>query len=121
MLALEEGQLFGGGNGELVREIQTRIRILATPGVERILSEGQRGATHSGAEDFAHVIERTAVGISSAYAELVEQIIGAEFSLQAVVIGVAAVIALQHDSLGAINPTRRGIRGLSRTKQDLRT
>src|SRR5262249_38959702 len=101
-------------DGELVRVIQPGERVLTASGVPRVLGKSQGSAAHSGGEDFAHVIERAAVGVRRAQRNLVEQVVGTEFCLQSVVVGEAAVIALQHNAFGAIRTAQRGINGLSR-------
>src|ERR1700730_878639 len=101
--------------------IQTGEGVLAASRVPGVLGKGQRRSTGSGAEDFAYVIECTAVGVSSAHAQLFEKIVGAKFSLQSVVIREAAIVALQHQAFRAIGTAQRGISRLSGAKQHLRT
>src|SRR6185312_736557 len=121
MLAAEERQLFRGCNGELVRNIQSGEGVLAASRVPGILGKGQRCAGNSGAENFAYVIQSAAVGVSSAYSKLFEKIVGAELSLQSVIVGETAIVALQHQAFGAISAAQRRICCLSRTKQHLRS
>ena len=68
---------------------------------------------NSGAENFAYVIERTAVGVSSADSQLFEKIVGTELSLQSMVVGEAAVVALQHKAFGTVGTAQSRIDGLS--------
>src|SRR5579871_867544 len=121
MLAGEEGQLFCGCDGELVRNIQAGEGVLAAAGVPWVLGKGKRIAGDSRAEDFAYVIESAAIGVSSAYAELFEKIVGAELGLQSAVIGKAAIVALQHQAFGTIGAAQRGIFRLSGPQQYLRS
>src|SRR6476646_8160387 len=102
MLAREERQLFRGCNGELMRNIQPGVRVLTAARVPWILGKGKRIAGDPGTENFAYVIEGTARSVSSAYAKLFEKIVGAEFSLQSVIVGKSAIIAIQHQAFGTV-------------------
>src|SRR5690242_10997939 len=103
MLSLEEGQLLSGRDGELVRVVKPGERVFTPAGVPRILGKCQSGAADAGREDFAHVIERAAVGVRRAQGELLEQVVGTEFGLQSVVVGERAVVALQYDAFRAVS------------------
>src|SRR5690348_17140837 len=120
MLPLEEGHLFGGSDGELVRDIKTGERILAASRVPWVLGESQSGAGNAGAEDFTYVIQRAAIGVCRAHAQLLERIARAELSLQSVVVREAAIVTFQNQAFGAISTAKGGICRLSGTKQDLR-
>src|SRR5690349_15358055 len=98
MLPLEEGHLFSGSDGELVRDIKTGKRILSASRIPRVLGKSQGGAGNAGAEDFAYVIQRAAIGICRAHAQLLEKIAGAELSLQSMVVGETAIVAFQHQA-----------------------
>src|SRR6478609_833425 len=120
MLPLEEGHLFSGRDGELVRDIKTGERVLCASGGPRVLGKSQRGAGNAGAEDFTYVIQRAAIGVRRAHTQLLEKIVGTELSLQSVVVGESAVVALQHQAFGAIRAPKGGIGGLSGSEQHLR-
>src|SRR5689334_21955037 len=120
MLPLEEWYLFSGRDGELVRDIKTGERIFAASCVPRVLGKSQSGAGNAGAEDFTYVIQRATKGVCRAHAQLLEQIIGTELSLQSVVVGKGAVVTFQHQAFGAVRASQGGIGGLSGAKQDLR-
>src|SRR5689334_23619680 len=94
MLALEEWQLLGGGDAELVRTIQAGEGVLAAAGIPRVLSDRQSIACDSAAEDFRNVVQGTAVSVAGTNGQLFEHIVGAELGLQSVVIRVTAVVAL---------------------------
>src|SRR5229473_2712737 len=121
MLALEEGQLFCGRDGELVRNIQAGVGVLAAARVPWVLGKGQRCAAGSGAENFAYVIKSVAISVSSAHTELFKKIVGAELGLQSVVVGEASIVAFQHQAFRTIGTAQRGICCLSWAKQHLRT
>src|SRR6476646_2156346 len=121
MLGLEEWKLLCGRDGCQVWEVQSGEGVLAASGVPWILSESQRCTAGSGAENFAHVIKSTAIGVSSAYSKLFEKIVGAELGLQSVIVGETAIVALQHKAFSAAGSAQRGICCLSRAKQHLWT
>src|ERR1044071_7356878 len=108
MLPLEEGHLFGGSDGELGGDIKPGERVLPASRVPGVRGKSERGADNACPEDFAYVIQRAAIGVGRAHAQLFEKIAGAELSLQSVVVGEAAVVAFQNQAFGAVGAAQRG-------------
>src|SRR5437660_2339717 len=103
LLAFEERQLLAKQERPGAGVIQAREAILALLDTERILGKGVAVASGEGAEDFTGVIEGLGPGEGAAHRELLEEVVGAEFQLQAVVIGVAGVGAGAHNAVAAIH------------------
>lgn len=82
--------------------VESGIRVFADGIVGGILSEGHAVAASGGPENFAHVIQRLAEGVRSAQGQLLEKIVGPEFALYRVVVGVSGVGAETKDALSAV-------------------
>src|SRR5579864_8087169 len=98
MLLFEERQLFREQYGPLVRNVQTGERMFSTCGVERILGPGCGVGTRAGREDLRHVVQSFGERISTSDRQLFEQLVGAEFNLQSVVVGISAIITRAGDT-----------------------
>ena len=96
-----------------MRNIQSGERVLLPGSIERVLSERNSIATASGTEDFAHVIEVAAVGVTRTHCKLFEQVISAEFGLHTVVIGEAAIVAREHNARIAVDTAQCRVKRLS--------
>src|SRR5580765_2163549 len=88
--------------------------------VSRVLRKEHAVAAAKRTEDFAHVVQGFAEGVRRANRQLLEQVVGPEFCLQGVVIGIAGVCALTHHTLVAIDTTSsnwvKGLRRRTRSK-----
>ena len=86
MLLLEERQIFGCGHGPAVGEVESGSSVLALADIQWVLSESQRVACCASAEDFADVISGLAPCVACPNGQLLEQIIGTELGLDAMII-----------------------------------
>jgi len=103
MLRFEEWHLFHQAQREGVRDVQTGERIFSAAGIQRVLGERGGCAGAAGGEDFTHVVQGLAVGVSGAHGELVKQVVRAEFRLNCLVIGIARVVAQRNHALIAVD------------------
>src|SRR5438094_7301441 len=105
LLVFEERQLLAKQERPGARIVQAREAVLALFDIQWILSKGAAVAGRKRAEDFTGVIEGFGPGEGAAHRQLLEDVVGAEFQLQAVVIGVAGVGAGAHNTVAAIYAT----------------
>src|SRR5947209_259165 len=119
MLLFEEGKLLGKAYRPGIRNVKARDRVLALLGIEWVLSNGQGVATGAGAEDLAGIIQHFAPGITSAEAQLLEQVGGPELYLERVIIGEGAIVTLAHQSLIAVHASKSRIWSRQRLRRSL--
>src|SRR6476469_3768396 len=120
MLLFEEGEFFGEQDGPLVRNVQTGEAIFAAL-VEGILSKRDRVATGEGAKDLANVVQVLAEGITRPDGQLLKQVVGAEFRLEPIVVGEAAIGAIANYAQCAVLATSSRVNGLPWSQHDLRS
>src|SRR5205807_10493625 len=84
-----------------MRSIQAREGVLTSGGIQRVLCERGTIGAAKGAEDLAHVIQGLAERVASPHGQLLEQVIGAELHLRAVVVRIAAIIAGTNHAIAA--------------------
>lgn len=114
MLLFEERQLLSHQEAEGVRIIQSRVRVLAVLGTDRILRHGYRIAATQAGKDFADVIQRLTVGIGDPQRRLLPQVVGTELGLYGLIIGESTVGARTYNTLAAICASQVGGGGLAR-------
>src|SRR6266567_7292523 len=109
MLLFEERNVLCERHGKGVGNIQAGEGTLFVSGFERVLRRKLRIARGGGSEDLAHVVQVLAECITGPDGQLLEQIVGAELSLQSVVGREPAVVAGTYNTQTASDATH--IRG----------
>src|ERR1700735_896239 len=91
MLLLVERELLDEIEGKILRKIKSGQPMLSTRVVQRILRERRGSAGSAGAKDFTAIVGGVAPSVGHRKLQLADEIVGAEFRLQRVVIRVAGV------------------------------
>src|ERR1043166_2145128 len=84
-------------------DVQTGDRAFRIASLERVLRRKQRVACCACSEDLAHVIQVLAPRIASPDLQLLEEVIGAEFGLESIIVRGTAIVARTDNACPAIH------------------